>query len=108
MNAHVTRTTITATELQRNFGGYFERAAVQAITVVRHKRARIVMVPADEYADLVKIRSRILEQEPLNAVLNARFTEDQALAPECPDDFDDAGDAAADAETTRPTVAAAA
>lgn len=89
MTASLTRTTITATEAQRNFGEYFDRAAVQAITIERHKRARVVMVPADEYAALVAHRNRALLKEPLNAFLDARFAEPQALAPECPQDCDE-------------------
>ena len=62
----ITASFVSAGELQKNFGTFHDLAMREAVTVLKHRRPTVVMVPADEYERLKKLDREVLRVEDLS------------------------------------------
>jgi prevent-host-death family protein len=59
--------TVTASEVNRNFGKYHDQALVTPVRVVKYRRASVVIVSAAEYERLRKLDRKSLAVEELRS-----------------------------------------
>jgi prevent-host-death family protein len=72
---------VGATEAQRNFGLYQDKALIQPVAVTRNGRPRTVMISIEEYERLKRrdrqvFRTEEAPQDVVDAILNAEIPED--------------------------------
>jgi prevent-host-death family protein len=72
---------VGATEAQRNFGLYQDKALIQPVAVTRNGRPRTVMISIEEYERLKRrdrqvFRTEEAPQDVVDAILNAVIPED--------------------------------
>lgn len=73
--------TVGATEAQRNFGLYQDKALIQPVAITRNGRPRTVMISIEEYERLKRrdrqvFRTEEAPQDVVDAILNAEIPED--------------------------------
>jgi prevent-host-death family protein len=72
---------VGATEAQRNFGLYQDKALIQPVAITRNGRPRTVMISIEEYERLKRrdrqvFRTEEAPQDVVDAILNAEIPED--------------------------------
>jgi prevent-host-death family protein len=72
---------VGATEAQRNFGLYQDKALIQPVAITRNGRPRTVMISIEEYERLKRrdrqvFRTEEAPQDIVDAILNAEIPED--------------------------------